>query len=177
MERRARAPVMCWNSARLCGGTQFAFLYLTSEKHFRNKSIYDQITLPIILTNDALCSGSWTEKVWSSSSGMFALVGTLLQTLHLYSWKCISIVDNVLSSYVFSTWQRAFSPLIKKICNHPLYLSDVVFSVCFSGRHASSLNVSFQFGSKLKHSKVFSVSYFFKSKGSPVQLQINLIEK
>ena len=87
-----------WRAAGLCGCTQcvcvcmcVGVFNLTSKKHFRNKSIYNQITLPIALMNDALCSGSWTEKVWSSSSWTLALFGTLLQTLHLYSWKCLSV--------------------------------------------------------------------------------------
>lgn len=113
----AQPAVMCWNSGSTHCVCVYLFIfnyYLTFEKHFRKKSTHDQITLPITLTNDSL----WfldRKKVGSSSSGMLALVGTLSQTLHLYSWQRLSIVDTVLSSYpkVFSTWQKAFSPLMK----------------------------------------------------------------
>lgn len=101
-----RSAVMCWILHARVEAHSFnpadSILGVTPSWPYHTASNSD---------GDALCSGSRAEKVWASSSGMVAAVGTLLQTLHLYSWMRLSIPDCVLSTYPkgFSLWRRAFS--------------------------------------------------------------------
>lgn len=170
---------MCWNSARWRGSTQCLFFcFLMSEKHSRNKSIYDHITLPTTVTNDAFCSVSWTNKVWSSSSGMLALVGTLFETLHLYYNMNVSLhrrqysvklAESLLNLLVFL--EASFFPTNE--INLQSSTSFVRYGLQLFSVFLSSLCCFFDRFLPVWPLKSFSVSYCFNQKSVQCTCTIN----